>query len=108
MFGLGGIYVEAIEDVMFRAQPVSDVDADEMIRTVRGFRLLEGIRGEAGVHLPTIQEVIQRVSQLVGSHDRIEELDINPFLAFDDAGRCVAVDARIRITAQPEAQLEAR
>lgn len=108
MFGLGGIYVEAIEDVVFRAQPVSDVDADEMIRTVKGFRLLEGIRGEAGVHLPTIQEVIQRVSQLVGSHDRIEELDINPFLAFDDAGRCVAVDARILIAAPPEAKLEGR
>jgi acetyl coenzyme A synthetase (ADP forming)-like protein len=98
MFGLGGIYVEAIGDIVFRAHPVSDVDASDMVRSVRGFRLLEGVRGEPGVDLHTLSEVIQRTSQLVGSHEEIVELDINPFLAFSDPDRCVAVDARIRLT----------
>ncbi|MFQ5689023.1 MAG: acetate--CoA ligase family protein [Gemmatimonadota bacterium] len=97
MFGLGGIYVEALGDVAFGVQPVSDVDADGMIRSLRSYCLLEGTRGEIGVDLAALRETIQRVSQLVGSHPRIRELDINPFLAFPRTERCAAVDARIRI-----------
>ncbi|HZD06074.1 MAG TPA: acetate--CoA ligase family protein, partial [Longimicrobiales bacterium] len=96
MFGLGGIYVEALRDVAFRVQPVSEVDAREMIDSIRGRGLLEGVRGEPGVDRECLAEVIQRVSQLVGDHPRIAELDINPFLAFPESG--LAVDARIRIT----------
>ncbi len=69
-----------------------------MVRSVRGVRLLEGVRGEPGVDLDTLIEVIQRTSQLVGTHEEIVELDINPFLAFPEPDRCVAVDARIRLT----------
>ncbi len=98
MFGLGGIYVEAIGDIVFRAHPVSDVDASDMVRSVRGLPLLEGVRGEPGVDLRTLSEVIQRTSQLIGTHEEIVELDINPFLAFPEPDRCVAVDARIRLT----------
>ncbi|MFQ5888996.1 MAG: acetate--CoA ligase family protein [Gemmatimonadota bacterium] len=99
MFGLGGIYVEVLRDVTFRVQPVSDVDAGEMVRSLRGYPLLVGVRGEAGVDLEFLAEVIQRVSQLVGRHPQIRELDINPFLAFPEAARCLAVDARIRVAA---------
>ena len=95
MFGLGGIYVEALGDVAFGIQPVCRIDAEEMIRSIRGFPLLEGVRGEAGADLEALAEVIQRVSQLVGDHHRIAELDINPFLSFPEGG--VAVDARIRV-----------
>ena len=95
MFGLGGIYVEALKDVSFRVQPVTRTDAEEMIRSLRGFSLLEGIRGEKGVDLDTLVEVVQRVSQLVGDHDRIVELDLNPFLATPEGG--VAVDARLAL-----------
>jgi acetate---CoA ligase (ADP-forming) len=95
MFGLGGVYVEALKDVVFRVQPVSDVDAMEMIRTIRGYRLLGGMRGEAASDLDALAEMIQRVSQLVGEHERIVELDINPFVVLEQGG--VAVDARIRI-----------
>ncbi|HEX6132852.1 MAG TPA: acetate--CoA ligase family protein [Longimicrobiales bacterium] len=97
MFGLGGIYVEALKDVAFRVQPVSDIDAREMVRSIRGVRLLEGIRGEPAVDMAAIEEAIQRVSQLVGDHPSIIELDINPFVAFERGG--TAVDARIRIGA---------
>jgi acetyltransferase len=95
MFGLGGVYVEALKDVSFRVQPVTRIDAEEMVRSIRGFPLLEGIRGEAGSDLETLAEVIQRISQLVEDHDRILELDVNPFLAFPQGG--MALDARVTI-----------
>jgi len=96
MFGLGGIYVEALRDVAFRVHPVTRIDAEEMIRSIRGFPLLEGVRGEIGADLDLLAEVIQRMSQLVGDHERISELDLNPFLALETGG--VAVDARISLT----------
>ncbi|HEY0024400.1 MAG TPA: acetate--CoA ligase family protein [Longimicrobium sp.] len=96
MFGLGGIYVEALKDVAFRVQPVTDVDAAEMVRCIRAFPLLEGIRGEPASDLGAIEEAVQRVSKLVADHDAIRELDVNPWLALPDGG--VAVDGRIRIS----------
>jgi len=95
MFGLGGIYVEALKDVAFRIQPVSEQDARDMVRSIRGRALLTGVRGEPPVDEDALVNVLQRLSQLVGRHHRIAELDINPFLARPDGG--VAVDAWIRI-----------
>ena len=97
MFGLGGVYVEVLRDVTFRVQPVSTVDAQEMIRSLRGFPILEGVRGQEGVDLDGLAEVIERVSQLVGEHPEIREMDINPFLAFPAGRQSVAVDARFRL-----------
>ena len=99
MVGLGGVYVEVLQDVAFRVQPVSNEDAGEMIRSLRGYRILEGVRGEPGVDLELLAEVVERTSQLVGEHPEIREMDINPFLAFPEADRCAAVDARFRIGA---------
>jgi acetate---CoA ligase (ADP-forming) len=101
MFGLGGIHVEALRDVAFRVHPVSDVDAGEMIREIGGFRLLEGLRGEPPADLAAIAEAIERVSQLVGRHEAIAELDVNPLLALPRG--CLAVDARIRVAGGPAA-----
>jgi acetyltransferase len=95
MFGLGGIYVEALGDVAFRIHPVTRIDAEEMIRSIRGLPLLEGVRGEVSADLDLLAEVIQRLSQLVGEHERISELDLNPFLALETGG--VAVDARVTL-----------
>jgi acetyl coenzyme A synthetase (ADP forming)-like protein len=97
MFGLGGIYVEALKDVAFRVQPVSDIDAHEMVRSIRGIRLLEGMRGEPASDMGAIEDAIQRISQLVGDNSAIAEMDINPFLVLESGG--IAVDARIRIAA---------
>ena len=97
MFGLGGVYVEVQRDVTFRVQPVSTVDAIEMIQSLRGYRILEGVRGERGVDIARLAEVIERVSQLVGDHPEIQEMDINPFLAFPEGQASVAVDARFRV-----------
>ncbi|HEV2145903.1 MAG TPA: acetate--CoA ligase family protein [Longimicrobiaceae bacterium] len=95
MFGLGGIYVEALGDVVFRVTPVADVDAREMVRSIRGAALLRGVRGEAPSDVAALEETIQRISQLVGDHDAIRELDVNPWLAFPQGG--VAVDGRISV-----------
>jgi acetyl coenzyme A synthetase (ADP forming)-like protein len=95
MFGLGGIAVEVLKDVVFRVHPLTDVDAREMIRAIRGYPLLEGVRGEPAVDLVALEEVLQRVSQLAGEHEAILEMDINPLVAFPD--RVLALDARFRI-----------
>ncbi len=95
MFGLGGIEVEVLKDVVFRVHPLTDVDARGMVRAIRGFPLLEGVRGKPGVALVALEEALQRVSQLVGDHEAIVEMDVNPLVAFPD--RVLALDARFRI-----------
>lgn len=95
MFGLGGVYVEALHDVSFRLAPVSAVDAEEMIDTIRGARLLEEFRGEDVADRAALVEAIQRISQLVVDHPRIRELDVNPLLAFTEG--VLAVDCRVSL-----------
>jgi acetate---CoA ligase (ADP-forming) len=99
MFGVGGIYVEAIKDVSFRLAPVSDIDVREMLDNIRGAELLDAIRGEAGADRDALVEAIQRISQLVMDHPEIAELDVNPLLAFEDG--CLAVDARLSLRVAP-------
>lgn len=95
LFGLGGIHVEVLRDVVFGVHPVTAVDAMEMVQGIRGRAILEGIRGEPPVDLHCLSEGIQRISQLAGEQLEIAELDVNPFLALPEGG--VAVDARIRL-----------
>lgn len=101
MFGLGGKYVEVLRDVTFRIVPITDVDAREMVESIRGYPLLEGIRGEEGVDIDTVVESIQRLSQLVTDFHCIEELDINPFIAAPLSEDCKVVDIRIRVGPAP-------
>jgi acetyltransferase len=100
MFGLGGIYVEALRDVVLRLCPLRDTDADEMIRQVKLFELLKGIRGQAPRDLSAIADVVLRVSQLATRHPRVAEMDINPLFALESG--VVAVDARIQLTTEPK------
>ena len=97
MFGLGGKYVEVFQDVRFGVTPLAPREASEMVRGIRGVKLLEGVRGEAGADLEILEEVLLRLAQLAQRHPCITELDINPFLAAPDAARAKAVDARIRV-----------
>ena len=101
MFGLGGIYVEAMKDVAFRVPPLTDRDADEMIASIRAFPLLTGVRGEAAVDLGAIREALLGLSELILAHPEIEELEINPFMAMPAGTPSVAVDARIRLAPAP-------
>jgi acyl-CoA synthetase (NDP forming) len=95
LFGLGGIYVEALADVALRICPITDVDAHQMIRDVKMFKLLEGFRGEAPRDLDALEDALLRVSQLATRHPEIAEMDINPILSLADGA--VAVDARIQL-----------
>jgi acetyltransferase len=97
MFGLGGVYVEVLKDVAFKILPLADADARRMIRSIRGFPLLEGVRGEPPADLEILEEVLLRISQLVSEIPDIESLDINPFLASASRQTSAAVDVRIRL-----------
>jgi acetyl coenzyme A synthetase (ADP forming)-like protein len=95
MFGLGGIFVEALRDVSFRVAPIGDLDAKDMIGEIRGAAMLQGMRGQQAVSAPALIDALRRLSQLAVDLPAVEELDANPLLGFSD--RCVAVDARVRI-----------
>jgi acyl-CoA synthetase (NDP forming) len=95
MFGIGGIYVEVLKDVVFKIAPVTTVEAQEMLSSLKMTPLLQGVRGETGVSEQAIVEIIERLSQLVTDLPAIRELDLNPVVAFGD--RALAVDARLSI-----------
>ncbi|HET8563351.1 MAG TPA: GNAT family N-acetyltransferase [Candidatus Binatia bacterium] len=96
-FGLGGIHVEILRDVCFRVTPLTDRDAREMVRSIRGYRLLEGYRGHPPADIPAIEELLLRISRLVEEVPEICELDLNPIIALPPGEGCVIVDARIRV-----------
>jgi acetyltransferase len=102
MFGLGGIYVETVKDVVFRVPPITDLEAHEMIRQIRGFSLLRGLRGEQSVDLNALAEILQRFSQLAEDLPEVGEIEINPLLVFPHAGDFRAVDARVRLGGELE------
>ena len=95
MFGLGGVYVEALADVSFRLAPLTAADAEEMIDEVRSARLLTGLRGAPAADRAALVDAIVRVGQLAADHPEIAELDINPLLALPEGQGVIAVDARI-------------
>ncbi|MBI5323818.1 MAG: acetate--CoA ligase family protein [Ignavibacteriae bacterium] len=95
MFGMGGIYVEILKDVSFELAPVTDVEAEEMLSSIKMTKLLKGYRGEKGIYREAVIEIVERLSQLVTENPSLKELDLNPLLAFED--RIIVVDARISI-----------
>ena len=97
MFGLGGIHVEYLRDVTFRILPITDVDTEEMIRSIRGYRILEGVRGEEPSDLKALSEAIGRLAQLVTDFQTIKQLDVNPFIVLPVGKGAKGVDARITI-----------
>ncbi len=98
MFGLGGVYVEVMRDVVLRLAPLLDQDAHQMIREVRMVRLLEGVRGEPARDLAALEDVLLRVSQLAERHPRITEMDINPLFALEQGA--MAVDSRVQVSSE--------
>jgi acetyltransferase len=95
MFGLGGIYVEVLKDVTFDLAPISDVEASRMVGNIKGAPLLSGVRGQGGVNVQALHDILQRLSQMVTDLPEIKEMDLNPIIAFED--RVCVVDARINI-----------
>lgn len=93
MFGLGGILVEVLKDVAFRIVPLEKRDASEMIKEIKGYKLLEGYRGQDPVDIPYLEDMLVKLSVFVDNTPEIKEIDMNPVFAYKDGA--VVVDARI-------------
>ena len=93
--GLGGIFVEVLKDVQSGLAPLSYGEAYSMIHSLRGYKIIKGTRGQAGLNEQKYAEIIVRLSTLLRFATEIKEMDINPLLA--DQNDVVAVDARILI-----------
>jgi acyl-CoA synthetase (NDP forming) len=93
MFGLGGVFTETIKDVSFRVAPLERRDAEEMLREIKGFALMEGARGRARYGVDAVTELLLSVSQLVMDHREIKELDLNPVRLFEQG--LMVLDVRI-------------
>jgi len=102
MFGLGGVYVEVFRDVSFRIAPIDDKIADSMIKQVRSFQILKGIRGKVPRDIPAIRECLVRLSQMALDCPQIKELDINPLIVMEEHKGCFVTDARILLSASDE------
>jgi 4-hydroxybutyrate---CoA ligase (ADP-forming) len=95
MFGLGGIYVEVLKDVVFRIVPIDEQEAINMVESIKTIKLLKGVRGEKSSDLRAIADSLQRLSQLVVDFPEIKEFDINPLLVLEAGKGARVVDARI-------------
>ena len=95
MLGMGGIYVEVLKDVTFKLAPVTDIESDDMIASIKTQKLLKGVRGEKPSDIEKLSECIQRLSQLVSDFGEIKELDLNPVLVMEKGRGCRILDVRI-------------
>jgi acetyltransferase len=105
MFGLGGIFVEAMKDVTFRLAPMWETSAENMIKSIKAYRVLRGIRGKPPADIKAAKLCILRLSAMVSNHPEIAELDINPLILYPEGQGCVVADARI-VLSRPETQRE--
>jgi acyl-CoA synthetase (NDP forming) len=95
MFGLGGIFTEIYDDVAFRVAPIDEVDATNLIRELKGHKLLEGARGKPPADIDSIVSILTNVSNLMLEHSSISQLDLNPVIVYPNSA--CAVDFRIII-----------
>jgi acyl-CoA synthetase (NDP forming) len=99
MFGLGGVATELLGDRSFRVLPLTDLDAAELVRSLRASPLLFGYRGSPHVAVEAVEEMLQRVARLAGHIPELAELDLNPVIVSNTA--VVAVDCRARVAPVP-------
>jgi len=95
LFGMGGIFVEALNDVIIQVAPITEREAGEMIDGARGSVLPKGFRGGIKADLDALRQCLVRVSRLLYEHGEIQQLDINPLVVLAEGQGCQAVDARI-------------
>ncbi|MFC2002190.1 acetate--CoA ligase family protein [Chloroflexota bacterium] len=93
MFGLGGIWVEVLEDVSFRIAPLTRRDAKEMIKEIKGYPLLAGYRGQEPVNVSKLEDLLLKVSDFVEANPMVKEIDLNPIIV--DSNDAIVVDARV-------------
>jgi acyl-CoA synthetase (NDP forming) len=95
MFGLGGIQVELVKDVAFRIHPLTDVDARDMVRSIKGYPLLNGWRGSPPADLEALEQLLLRISAMVEDIPELAEMDLNPLKVLSPGNGCCVVDARV-------------
>lgn len=98
MFGLGGIYVEVMKDVAFRAVPLSEEEIRTMIKEIRSYPLLLGVRGELRKDIDSIVDALIRIATLIRSVPRISDIEINPMVVYEMGKGSRAVDIRVLIS----------
>ena len=101
MFGMGGIYSELLKDVTFRIHPLTDIDASEMVRSVKAYRLLEGWRGSMPADTAAVEELLLSISAMVEDLPQIHELDLNPVKVLEGRNGYVVIDARVMLAGAP-------
>lgn len=97
MFGLGGIYVEVFKDVKFKLLPITDIESESLIKSVKCYQLLKGVRGKTHVDFDFIKENLLKLSQLVSDFPQFIEIDFNPFVFSSDKSRCRILDVRMKV-----------
>lgn len=102
MFGLGGVFVEVLKDVSFRVAPITKYDAQEMIREIKGYPILTGIRGQEASDTTALTHILLQVSKLVIDYPSINQLDLNPVFSYPKGAKCV--DARIILEEKAKTQ----
>jgi acetyl-CoA synthetase (ADP-forming) len=98
MFGLGGIFVEVFKDVTFRIAPVTETEALEMVKEIKGYSILSGYRGAKILDIQQLSKAIVTISELISNIDEIQEVELNPLLVYEQG--VTAVDARLILKAQ--------
>lgn len=98
MFGLGGIYVEVMKDVSFRAVPMNRVEAHSMIKEIRAYPLLLGVRGEDPKDMQSLIDAVIRLATIIRQCESISDIEINPIIVYEAGEGSVAVDARILLS----------
>jgi acetyltransferase len=97
MFGMGGVYVEVLKDISFRIAPLSKEDAHDMVREIKTFPVLRGVRGEEEVDIEAIEESLLKLSQIAMDFPNIIEADLNPLIVRKRGKGVIVVDARFLI-----------
>ena len=95
MFGLGGIFVEVLKDVSFRVAPLAAEDIDKMVKEIKGYKILTGIRGEKQKDIEAIKDILARLSEIVIDNPEIKEIDLNPVIVHEKGASIV--DSRVII-----------
>ncbi|MFX0096777.1 MAG: acetate--CoA ligase family protein [Candidatus Hodarchaeota archaeon] len=93
MFGLGGVFVELLEDVSFRLLPISKREAQDMVKETRAYPVLRGYRGKPPADLNALLNILVRVSDLVDFHEEIAQIDLNPTIVYEKGA--ITIDSRI-------------
>jgi len=107
MFGLGGIFVEVFQDVVFRLGAIGRNEARRMIREIKGFKLLDGFRGRPKADIETLERAVVSLANMAANHPEIMEMDINPLLVHPEGEGITVADCRIILEAPNETQKKA-